>query len=141
LSQLRALDILVLSAWCGLGGGLLEVGTRVLCRAIDPTKRLYLMTRHFVWLTPVLNLLVFVCLGLCLAGLTTLWPRFGAWLSLRFLCALAILPMLVVVGPPIYPEARLILALGIASRVVPGLAGQPAEMRRRLAWSFPGLLG
>jgi arylsulfatase A-like enzyme len=141
LRQLGALDIVVLSAWCGLAGGLLEVGTRVLCRAIDPTKRLYLMTRHFVWLTPVVNLLVFVCLGLCLAGLTKLWPRLGAWLSPRLLCALAILPMLIVAVPPIYPEARLVLALGIASRVVPWLAPQPAELRRRLAWSFPGLLG
>jgi hypothetical protein len=101
LSQLCALDILVLSAWCGLAGGLLEVGTRVLCRAIDPTKRLYLMTRHFVWLTPLVNLLVFVCLGLCLAGMTKLWPRLGAWLSPRLLCALAILPMLIVAVPPI----------------------------------------
>ena len=37
LSRLGALDILAFSAWCGLAGGLLEVGTRVLCRAIDPT--------------------------------------------------------------------------------------------------------
>ena len=46
----------MLSAWCGLAAGLLEVGTRVLCRAINPTDRLYLMSRHFVWLTPLANL-------------------------------------------------------------------------------------
>ena len=62
------MDVLVLSAWCGLAAGLLEVGTRVLCRAIDPTKRLYLMSRHFVWLTPLVNLLVFLGLGLLLGG-------------------------------------------------------------------------
>lgn len=133
--------MLALSAACGLAGGLLEVGTRVLCRAIDPTKRLYLMTRHFVWLTPLVNLLVFVCLGLCLAGMTKLWPRLGAWVSPRLLCAFAILPVLIVAGPQIFPEARLVLALGIASRLVPWLARQPAELRRRLAWSIPVLLG
>ena len=115
--------------------------TRVLCRAIDPTKRLYLMTRHFVWLTPLVNLLVFVCLGLCLAGLTKILAPPWSMAEPAVICALAILPMLIVAGPPIYPEARLVLALGIASRLVPWLVDEPANLRRRLAWSFPGLLG
>ena len=38
-----------------------------LCRAIDPTKRLYMMSRHFVWLAPLANLLLFLGLGLFLA--------------------------------------------------------------------------
>ena len=54
--RLGALDVLVLAVWCGLAAGLLEVGTRVLCRAINPVERLYLMSRHFVWLTPLVNL-------------------------------------------------------------------------------------
>ena len=66
-SLLAALDILVFAAWCGLAAGLLEVGTRVLCRAINPVHRLYLMSRHFVWLTPLVNLSLFLGLGLCLA--------------------------------------------------------------------------
>src|ERR1700722_12159724 len=120
-----ALDVIVFSAWCGLAGGLLEVGTRILCRAIDPTKRLYLITRHFVWLTPLVNLLVFLCLGLCLAGLTKLLPRLGARLSPWLLCAIAVLPMLIVAGPQLYPEARLILAMGISSSLAPWLARDP----------------
>ena len=52
-------DVLLLSAWCGLAAGWLEVGTRVLCRSIDPTNRLYLMSRHFVWLVPLSNLMLF----------------------------------------------------------------------------------
>ena len=141
LFRLGALDILALSAWCGLAGGLLEVGTRILCRAIDPTKRLYLITRHFVWLTPLVNLLVFLCLGLCLAGLTRLWPRLGARLSPWLLGALAILPMLIVAWPQIYPEARLILALGISWRLVSWLARYSVGSRLGLVWSFPALLG
>jgi arylsulfatase A-like enzyme len=139
-SRLGTLEILMLSAWCGLAGGLLEVGTRVLCRAIDPTKRLYFMSRHFVWLAPLANLAVFLGMGLCLAGLTRIWPRFGAWLSPRFLCALAILPVLIVANPRIYPEASLVLALGIASQLVAWRARFPVDTRRRLVWSFPGLL-
>ena len=82
---LRAMDVLAWSVWLGLAAGLLEVGTRVLCRAIDPTNRLYLMSRHFVWLTPLANMLLFFGLGLLLAGITKFWPRSGGWLSLRLL--------------------------------------------------------
>jgi hypothetical protein len=49
-------DLLFLSAWCGLAAGLMEVGTRVLCRAINPSQRLYLMKHHFIWLSPLANL-------------------------------------------------------------------------------------
>src|SRR5438046_3043103 len=64
---LGPLDVLVLSAWCGLAAGLLEVGTRILCRGIDPHDRLYMMSRHFVWLAPLANLLLFSAMGLFLA--------------------------------------------------------------------------
>ena len=57
------------------------------------------------------------------------------------LCALAILPMLIVAGPQIYPETRLILALGISSWLAPWLARHPAGSRRGLVRSFPALLG
>jgi arylsulfatase A-like enzyme len=114
----------------GLAAGLVEVGTRVLCRTIDPTDRLYLMSKHFVWLTPLANLLLFLALGLCLAGLTVLWPRPGGWLSARLLCALAIQPMLMVVAPRVLPAAWFVFALGVASRLVPWLESRPAKSRR-----------
>ena len=139
--RLAALDVLVLSAWCGLAAGLLEVGTRVLCRTIDPTERLYEMSRHFVWLTPLANLLVFLALGFCLAGITRFWPRFGGWLGPRLLTALAMLPTFMVAGPRIFPEAWFVLALGIAIQAVPWLERHIAGFLRLLVWSFPALLG
>ena len=72
--RLSSGDILLLAAWCGAAGGLLEVATRVFCRAINPTNRLYLMTRHFVWLAPLSNLLLFAVVGLGLALAARLWP-------------------------------------------------------------------
>src|SRR5947207_6188286 len=77
------MDVLALAAGCGLAAGWLEVGTRVLCRIIHPTGRMYMMSRHFVWLVPLANLLLFVGVGLFLALLTKLGPRLGRWLSLR----------------------------------------------------------
>ena len=140
-SRRGARDVLLLSTWCGLAAGLLEVGTRVSCRAIDPTDRLYWMSRHFVWLTPLANMLVFCCLGLSLAAITTIWSRAGRWFSPRIFAALTLLPMLMVAVPGIFPEAWFVLALGIASRVVPWLERRAAIVRSVLLWSFPVLLG
>src|SRR4051812_4560653 len=53
-------NVLILAGWCGLAGGLLEVGARVLCRWIDPTNRLYQVSRHFVWSAPLTYLLLFL---------------------------------------------------------------------------------
>ena len=76
-NRLARRDVLAWAVWFGLSAGLLEVGTRVLCRAIDSTGRLYLMSKHFVWLTPLANMLLFFGLGLLLAGMTRAWPRLG----------------------------------------------------------------
>jgi arylsulfatase A-like enzyme len=135
------LDVLVLSAWCGLAAGLLEVAARVSCRTLGATNRLYQMSHHFVWLTPLSNLLLFLVLGLFLAGTTKLWPRRGGFASPRLIATLAILPPLLVCGPQIYSEAWLIVAMGIASRLVPILERHFPSSRRWLVGSFSVLLG
>jgi arylsulfatase A-like enzyme len=139
--RLGPLTVLMLSVWCGLVAGLLEVASRVVCRAVDPTHELYMMSRHFVWLAPLANMLVFLGLGLFLAGITRFWPRPGGWLSTRLLSALTMVPMLMVAVPQIFPEAWFVLALGIASRLVSWLELQPTNLRPWLFRSFPGLLG
>ena len=139
--RLGPLDVLVLSGWCGLAGGLLEVAARVLCRSIDPDHRMYLMSRHFVWLAPLSNLLLFVGMGLILAVATKLWRRSCGWLSPRFISFWAVLPVLMVAGPRIYPWAWGILALGIAARLGPIFERHATGLRRWLMLSFPALLG
>jgi arylsulfatase A-like enzyme len=135
-------EVLLWSAWLGLAAGLLEVGMRALCRAIDPRNRIYLMSRHFVWLTPLANLLLFFTLGLLLAGITRCWPRRGGWLSARLLLALAIQPMLLVAWPAIYSPAWFILSLGIAFQLAPRIESQSTQ--RRMWWwagTLPIVLG
>ena len=61
-------------------------------------------------------------------------------MSPRLLVALAILPALLVVNLQIYPEAWMVLALGIGVQVVPWLARRPGHWWRWLYWSFPGLV-
>ena len=64
------------------------------------------MSRHFFWLIPLTNLLVFLFLGLLLALVWLLWPRFGRWLGMRWLGPGA-LPALLVAGPEVYARPGL----------------------------------
>ena len=96
--RLSPLDVLVVSAWCGLAGGLLEVGTRVAYKIL-PSHRMYSMSRHFIWVGPLSNLLLFTGIGLFLALATKFWPRRGGWVVSRLVYFLAILPVLIVMTP------------------------------------------
>jgi hypothetical protein len=133
-------DVLALAAWCGVAAGCLEVATRVLAKNLVGTNRLYMMSRHFVWVVPIMNILVFCAVGLGLALATKLVPWFGRWLSPRLLCAVTILPALIVAGPEIYAWAWSIVAWGIAVCLVPQLEQSAIRPRRWLILSLPGLL-
>lgn len=136
----RPIEVLILAAWCGLAAGELEVGVRVVRRAFSATDRLYMMTRHFVWLVPVLDALIFLGFGLLCALATRRWPRRGAWLSLRLILFWAILPIVLLLGHGLYAEARLILAMGLAACLAPVLQRALLGRRRRLLWSAAAML-
>jgi arylsulfatase A-like enzyme len=139
--RLGAWDVLALAAWLGLAAGWLEVGTRVLCKCLIGNNRLYLMTRHFVWLVPLSNLLLFLIGGVLLAAATKLWPRPAGWLFPRILCAAAVLPALMVAGTQIYTWAWVTVAAGISMRAIPWFERADFRCRRWLLLSFPGLMG
>jgi arylsulfatase A-like enzyme len=134
-------DLLFLSAWCGLAAGLLEVGTKVLCRAIDPSQRLYLMNHHFIWLSPLANLTFFLGIGLLSAGAIKLAPRATGWFGPRLICACTIMPVLIAAEPRIYSAAWLLLSLGLAVWLVPLFGQHRTALRTWLPWSFPFMLG
>ncbi len=138
--RLGPLDVLVLSAWCGLAAGELEVAARIAYRALSSTNQLFSMTRHFVWLVPVIDLWLFLGFGVLLALATRLWPRQAGWLSPRLIITWAVLPVLVEAGRRIYIEAWLIVAMGIAACLAPMLERHRAGSRRWLALCVPILL-
>ena len=76
-----------MSVGCGLVAGWLEVATRILVKNLIGTNRLYMMSRHFVWMVPLSDLLMFTMAGLVLAVATRLAPRRGGWLGPRVLIA------------------------------------------------------
>ncbi|WP_205679163.1 sulfatase [Aquisphaera insulae] len=133
-------EALVLSAWCGLVAGLLEVGTiEVQKRLFDPNK-LYHLTRHFVWLIPLTYLGLFLALGFLGWIVGRVAPRRGWWSVKRFLCALVLLPMALIAFPRVYTLAWLVLALGVATKLVPVLESRGRWTRRVILASFPPAL-
>jgi len=99
------------------------------------------VSRHFLWLSPLSNLLFFAGMGVLSAVAVKLSPRAAGWFSPRLICAFTGLPMLMAAGPRIYPEAWFLVALGIAVQLVPILARHTAGLRRRLLWTFPFMVG
>ena len=135
------MDVLLMSVWCGLAAGLLEVGARVLPRSFDTFFRLYGLSRHFVWLVPLTNGILFSGIGIFLALVTLWWPRRGGWLGPRILGALTLLPMLIVAFPQIYAEAWFMLSLGIAISLAPVLERNETRLRGTLLKTLPCLMG
>ncbi len=132
---------LIVSAWCGLVSGLLEVGTiAVRKRTFDP-NHLYTMSRHFVWLIPLINLGLFLALGIACKLLARAWPRRVDWLAPRLLASLTLLPPLLVGLPRIHGLAWFIVTLGVAARLVPALERHAAGFRRLLRLSAPFIVG
>ena len=135
--RLGLFPLLVLSAWCGLVSGLLEVGIILLRKWALDFNQLYWMSRHFIWLIPLINLALFVLLGLA-SSIVMLWVgQRVRWLAARGLCGLTLLPPVWAAFPRIYGFAGLLLALGIASRLVPALERRSAVLRRLVWVSFP----
>ena len=132
--------VFLLAAWCGLAGGLMEVATRLVCRNLGVSTQLFQMNRHFLWLAPLSNLLLFCGIGLILAVATKVWPRGVRWSSPRGLRS-ALLPGLIVACPRIYSAALCVLALGLSSRLVDVLEPHAGGLRRRLpefSWGSRG---
>jgi arylsulfatase A-like enzyme len=139
--RIGAVDLFLLSAWCGLAAGLLEALARALCRAIDPSQRIYQVSRHYLWLGPLANLIFFLGLGLVLSMVVKLSPRAVGWLSARLIFACALFPVLMALVPKIYPEAWGLFAIGAAIQFVPMIERRITYLRRRLLSSFPIMVG
>jgi arylsulfatase A-like enzyme len=128
---------LIVSAWCGLVSGMLEVGTIVVRKRTFDPNHLFETSRHFVWLIPLTNLCLFLLLGLALKLLARGWPRRVDWLAPRLLVSLTLLPPLLVGLPRVHGLAWFVVTLGVAARLVPTLERHAAGFRRLLRSSLP----
>ena len=135
--QVGLYSLLLVSAWCGLVAGLLEVGTIVLRKWMFDSDQFYRMSRHFVWLIPLSNLSVFLVAGLLWCAVIVVWRSQGRWLYARVLGAFTLLPSLLIAFPRIYSLALLVVALGMATRLVRTIERSTPGFRRLVLVSFP----
>ena len=137
----KRLLYLILLAWCGIVSGLLEVGAIIVRKHLLDFNRLYWMSRHFVWIIPLINLLVLLIVGIVLAvAVLPWWPR-GRWLVVRTLCVLTVLPPIWAVSNRIIGPAGFLIALGVAARLVPALERRATGFQRLVSVSFPFVVG
>jgi hypothetical protein len=129
--------ILVLSIWCGFVSDLLEVGVTILRKNAVGQAHFYWRSRHFVWLIPATIVLLFLALGLILCVVTALSRRRGGQLAVRLLCALTLLPALLISFSRIYGLAWFIVAFGVAARLVGILWRHWSGFTRLVRLSFP----
>src|SRR5256885_1405361 len=71
------LTLWLIAAWFGLLAGMLELGSLLLQKLISSTviPESLRRNRHFLWMVPLSNLLIFGSLGLLLALLVRVRPR------------------------------------------------------------------
>ena len=75
-----AIALLGLSAWCGTIAGLLEVVSVFVHKRFFDTNQLLSMTRHFIWLFPLADLVIFLFVGVIGIPVVIIWPAGGVGL-------------------------------------------------------------
>ncbi len=133
----RPLPFLALSAWCGLSSGLVEVVALIVRKHFFDMNHFYWMSRHFVWLVPATNFLVFAIVGAILSLLVRTGRGRGCQVATRALGTLTLLPLFWGAFPRIHPVASFVAALGVAMRLVPILERRATGVRRVVRCSFP----
>src|SRR5690349_11025623 len=91
-ARLGPLALLGLSAWCGAVAGLLEVLAILARQRFFGPKQLLNMSRHYVWLVPLTDLLILLLVGAVGGLLMLARPAIGRWAVARVLCAFTLLP-------------------------------------------------
>ncbi len=129
-------SILLLSGWCGLVAGLLETGIVIIHKQFLDSNGFYGKSMHFVWLVPLVDFLLFVVLGFMLS-LVIRWGEWGRRIAPRILGTLALLPPLLAAFPRIYGAALLLLAIGVAVRLVPAVERRSARLASMVRLTFP----
>jgi arylsulfatase A-like enzyme len=135
--RLGPIALLGLAAWCGTIAGLLEVVTVIVRKRFFDTNQLLGMSRHFIWLVPLTDLLILLLVGLIGSLAVILRPSGGRRAVVRTLCALTLLPTFLVAFPRVYGLAWLLVVLGVSARLVPVLGRHGATFRRVVLYSSP----
>jgi len=133
-------DVLLTATWFGLVAGFLEL-LFLAIRVQLQEKGFFLRSRHFVWMVPASDLLIFLALGAIWAMAL---PRTAGRPAHRvvlasFLFAAILCQLLLVRG--LHAATCILLAGGVAVHAAPRLQAQAEGLRRVVRRSLPILLG
>jgi arylsulfatase A-like enzyme len=136
----RLPPVMLLSIWFALVTGLLELGL-VYARSHVvgwSTLSTLQVSRHFPWMIPVANLVLFLGWGLVIVALGRVWRGIG-WKPSVFLLSFpaCLAPLLVV--PGLYPITYIAVAAGVAASIVRLTSAVPGQFCRVVTTSLPVL--
>jgi arylsulfatase A-like enzyme len=137
----RAGDLVLNAAWLGLVTGLLELALLFARMHVysKATLGALQMNRHFPWMIPVANLMIFGGCGLVLGLAARFWPRTVPRLAASSLGFLSALTLLLGVQR-LHPAACIVLALALTFRIAPRFATPSPTVGRLVRASLPVLV-
>ena len=130
------LPLLLIASWCGLVSGLLEVATLIVRKWAFDFNHLYWMSRHFIWLIPLINLLL-SCPGSCMLGPVHDLATTRPWIAMRSLGTFTLLPPIWAASSRLYGPAGFLLAVGFSTRLVPVIERHASGFVRLVRVSLP----
>ena len=139
-SQQGAGALFLTTLWFGLLAGWLELGLVLAQRAVNPHISIDMLrtNRHFVWMIPVSDALIFGVVGLSIALLARFRPGLARWGALRLPIAMVFFTLLLTIEG-LYAIAGMILACGLASIIGPWLERGAVGFGRLVRVSVPAL--
>jgi arylsulfatase A-like enzyme len=131
---------LILAAWFGLVAGLIELGLLEARNYFSGWSSLSSLqiSRHYPWMIPCANFVVFVTAGLCLGLLARVWPHRSARISHVSLTFLTFLALLLTI-PGLYKVACLTMAAGLSSITFRWVPAHSSRLRRFVVATLPFL--
>lgn len=133
-------DWLLATLWFGLLTGALEIVLVLVLNVVYPniTMETIRTNRHYLWMIPVSNLLVFAAVAPVVTGLSLIRLRPAGWLARRIPPALAALGLLLNLRS-LYLVAVVLLACGLATQVGAWIDRRPEKFARLVRLSLPAM--
>jgi arylsulfatase A-like enzyme len=135
--RISALEMLCLATWCGMTAGLLEVMAMVVRKRFFDAKFLLDASRHFIWIVPLIDLLILSLVGASIALLIAFRPAAGGKWAMRALVTLTLLPFLLTALPQVFGLAVVVLAIGLSIRLATWILAHSTTFRRVVIISSP----
>ena len=133
--------VLLTALWLGLAIGLAELGMLMLLQRWNSALTIgsLRLNRHYPWMVPVSNLLIFGACGVVLEVLARGWPKVGTKIATTALAVLSLAALLLTIRE-LAPIACLLLACGIGSQAGRLIGPYRAGLSRLTLGTLPVLV-